>query len=628
MKQFRVQTGTPTTGISAAELGITVWPYTPKPTTSVATSADQYAAELEANIRGCEFGTGITAPSTVACVLRQAQLGDIFHSNPVVVGTPVLFESDATYLEFKERVAERQRVIYAGSNGGFLHGFDAGTWQTSDDPPGYDEGFGTELFGFMPWPARQNIRHKPLDTGARDYYMVDGSPSVADAWLYTTYSTGTKDASGDEWRTVLVGGMRQGGEAYFALDVSHPGEPCMAPATGVDHPCYLWEFPRENDGVAYQNWVAQTWGDAIITKVRTQVGADVIERYVAVVTGGYHKTSDPNDLAYFGDATEGRSIWVLDLKTGRPLASHKFDVAGDCVNTASVVNNTNERRMCYALASTPAVYDVDQDGFADVIYAPDLGGNVWKWVVKDPLNLSAATTATQPDTDWPFRKFFQADSYYDGTTRFYKSIFFPPAGTRKNGKIWLAFGTGERANLLFQDSTTTTADNNRFYVVEESDVFDDAAITPAVITDANLMNLTSTNTCASLGSNKGYYLIGATREKWVTNVELFVGYVIANSYITPDSAAAANPCEIAGQAFLWAFKVECGEGLFRDASGNPYRALDIGAGLPTDPRVTVGSGGDISNRVIISKQGGDIENIEAPPGFPQSGSFYWRELPQ
>ena len=38
--------------------------------------------------------------------------------------------------------------------------------------------------------------------------------------------------------------------------------------------------------------------------------------------------------------------------------------------------------------------------------------------------------------------------------------------------------------------------------------------------------------------------------------------------------------------------------------------------------------GDISNRVIISKQGGDIENIEAPPGFPQSGSFYWRELPQ
>ena len=56
------------------------------------------------------------------------------------------------------------------------------------------------------------------------------------------------------------------------------------------------------------------------------------------------------------------------------------------------------------------------------------------------------------------------------------------------------------------------------------------------------------------------------------------------------------------------------------------RNLDIGAGLPTDPRVTVGGGGDGTNRLIISKQGGDIINLEAPPGFPGSGMFYWREL--
>ena len=64
----------------------------------------------------------------------------------------------------------------------------------------------------------------------------------------------------------------------------------------------------------------------------------------------------------------------------------------------------------------------------------------------------------------------------------------------------------------------------------------------------------------------------------------------------------------------------------RPALAARAQSLAIGAGLPTDPRVTVGSGGDPSNRVIISKQGGDIINIDAPPGFPGSGMFYWREL--
>ena len=39
--------------------------------------------------------------------------------------------------------------------------------------------------------------------------------------------------------------------------------------------------------------------------------------------------------------------------------------------------------MHYAFAATPAVYDLDFDGYADVVYAVDLGGNVWKWVITD-----------------------------------------------------------------------------------------------------------------------------------------------------------------------------------------------------------------------------------------------------
>jgi type IV pilus assembly protein PilY1 len=622
---FVAQPVTATSGVDANDLNV-IWPLGLTAPGSTATNADEYTQQLVANLRGCEFGTGVGA---VPCVLRGGQLGDIFHSNPVVVGQPVYYDPDPSFKTgFKGLVADRDRVIFAGSNSGFLHGFHAGDWQPTLTPPRYDEGTGVELFGFMPWPARREILNKPLDTGTRDYYYVDGSPSVADVWLYTDYTDGAKLADGSEWRTMLVGGMRHGGPTYFALDVTNPAATtCTAPAQGDGYPCYLWEFPIENDVPAHRDWMGETWGEAIVTKIKVKVGASVMERWVAVVTGGYDETSDPNEVAYDPTAKAARSIWVLDAKTGVPLASRKFDTAGDCADPANVVNDTAEKQMCFALTSTPAVYDTDGNGYADVIYVGDLGGNMWKWVIKAPLLLSDATVASQPDTDWPFRKFFTATPYDDGSTVYYKSFFFPPAGTRKNGKIWIAFGSGERNKLLYMSDPGTTDDNNRFYVVEETDLYDQLS-SPTVVTDADLTDLTTNNTCADLGGTRGYFITGEEGEKWITNVEIFVGYVIAISYISED--ASTDPCEVSGQSYLWAFRVECGEGLFKDGAGASVRELDIGAGLPTDPRVTVGSGGESSNRVIISKQGGDIVGVNPCEGdvdcTPKSGAFYWREL--
>jgi type IV pilus assembly protein PilY1 len=607
----------PANAVAAADLGVT-FPPASIPLGSIATDAEEYTDEIVASVRGCSFGTGANG---VACTLREGQLPDIFHSNPVVVGQPVLFESDPSYKTgFKGLVESRDRVIYAGSNGGFLHGFHAGTWDATDKK--YDAGTGAELFGFMPWTARQNIQYKPFDKGNRDYYYVDGSPTVADAWFYTDWQTGTKQASGVEWHTVLLTGSRQGGQTYLALDVSDPSD-CANPPAG-SYPCYLWEFPREDDTSDVQEYVADTWGDPIVTKVRVTDGSTIMERWVAIVTGGYSPKGDPNDHAsYDPDSLEGRAIMVVDLKTGEPLATRGFDDAGDCTNPASVVNSTPERQMCAAIPSTPAVYDADGDGYADVLYVGDLAGNLWKWVLKEPLKLNDATTPSDADANWPFRRLFSAPVYNDGSNDYYKSIYFPPAGTRKNGKIWLAFGTGERHDLLYMSDATTTDDNNRFYVIEETDLWEQASTPQAELGEADLLDLTSTNTCGDLSGKRGYYIVGEEGEKWVTNVEIFVGYVIVNSYIPQPSA---DPCEIGGVAYLWAFRVECGEGLFTDGSGGPLRNLDIGAGLPTDPRVTVGSGGDGTNRLIISKQGGDIINLEAPPGFPGSGMFYWREI--
>jgi type IV pilus assembly protein PilY1 len=486
----------------------------------------------------------------------------------------------------------------------------------------------------MPWKARTNIRKLPIDFPTARTHYVDGSAQSADIWYYTSATTGTPLANGSEWRTYLVGGLRQGGNHYYALDVTNSDGRAFPTGTTLPYPGYAWEFPSENDPGGNLAYMGQTWAQPIITRIKVNVGLNNnggagFERWVAIVTGGYAATGDPNPTTVTGElassysatATAGRSIYIIDVRTGKVLAEQKFLAAGSsCPTAASVVPNNN---MCFAIPSSPSVLDLDFDGYADVIYVGDLGGNLWKWVIRAPLQLSAPTTAAQPDTDWQFRKIFQAPVYSDGSNDFYKSIYYPPAGTRKNGKIWLAFGTGERHQLLFTGDAGTSDDNNRFYVIEETDLWEQAATPQALVTEADLLNLTNTNACSDISGSRGYYIVGEEGEKWVTNVEIFVGYVIVNSYIPKPSL---DPCEIGGQAFLWAFKVECGEGLFTDGSGGPERTLDIGTGLPTDPRVTVGAGGDVTNRLIISKQGGEIINLEAPPGFPGSGMFYWREL--
>ena len=76
----------------------------------------------------------------------------------------------------------------------------------------------------MPWSARRNIRHLPKDGGSRDYYFVDGSPVAADLWFRSsdTQLPTAKAVDGSEWKTVLAGGLRQGGASYYALDITDP----------------------------------------------------------------------------------------------------------------------------------------------------------------------------------------------------------------------------------------------------------------------------------------------------------------------------------------------------------------------------------------------------------------------
>jgi len=583
--------------------------------TATATSAEMLVDQIVQNVRGCEWGTGVGN----TCVRRPWLLGDIFHSNPLVIGEPRSFVPEPSYFAFAGQYATRDKTLYAGANDGFLHAFDGGSWDPSPPSgnPGYDRGTGEERFGFMPWPARQNIKHLPKDGGSRDYYFVDGSPAAADVWHGSSGTQTTKASDGSEWKTLLAGGLRQGGNAYYALDVTDPDD--------VAYPHYEWEFPRENAPATIKSYVGETWGTPILTRVKLVISGQPYERWVAIVTGGYHETGDPNDaLNYTSSATLGRSIYVLDASNGQIIGEKKFQPA---------LTGDPQSQMRYAIPATPAVFDLDGDGFADVIYVGDLGGNVWKWVIGydpvngnygvDPINGSGSTS--QPN--WGFELFFKAAPTPTsalgvtlGTVNYYKSFFFPPAATYRNGNLWLTFATGERTQLKKLGDTSSDAENNRFYSVVDPDPLARGASTGPMAEDT-LLDTTNDGSCASTTGYDGYYFKARDGEKFVTNVDIFAYQVIAASYTPVDTT---NPCSTGGEATLYAFRVYCGQGYFSTDGDADSRRLDMGAGMPTDPRVTVSPSG---TRVIVTQQDGEIENGPGPPIDPDKISqLYWREI--
>ena len=618
-----------TTTLNATDLDLLPFASPPDPTPnpiypgSDAVNSDGLAEEIVSYARGCDFSTGVSGPNVAAdssCVARDWRLGDIFHSAPAVVGQPRAAMGEASYSNFAANFASRQRIIYFGANDGFLHAINAGTWDAAATPPAYTQGTGEEIFGFMPWESRKQIKNLPIDDASDRHYYVDGSPESADVWLYPSSTTGSKALNGSEWRTYLITGLRGGGRSFLALDVTDPTDP--------NFPQHAWDFPSESDPddpavpTSILPYLGESWSQPVITRIRVQIGADDnsgqgYERWVMIVGGGYSAASDPNEQADYDPlATAGRSIAIVDIKTGLPLAMKRFN--------ASAAAGDPERDMMYAIPSTPTVLDLDFDGFADVILVGDLGGQVWKWVIKpvgdDRVHDSSAPgDYSQPN--WSFEKFFEAPITNFGGLNYYKSIYFPLAAAYQGKILWYSFATGERSNIQFPGFSGAD-ENNRMYALRDVDPLETSGVATPTLTESDLMDRSTIQGCTNvLGS--GYFFSLVDGEKIVTNVEIFADLVLAGSF-TP--ATGGDPCTSKGSGVLYVFELSCGGGYFSEPGGSPTRALAIGEGMPTDPQISVGADGK-DNIVFVEKSGADLESIQAPD-VPSGAKtlLYWREM--
>jgi type IV pilus assembly protein PilY1 len=261
------------------------------------------------------------------------QMGDPLHSRPVVVVYGP--ESD-------------EALVFVGTNDGYLHAFNAGS--------------GAEAWAFLP----------PEFLDEQAALFVDNSTTQkiygpdAGIRLQTIGDNDGVIEAADGERALLFFGMRRGGDAYYALDVTHPDAPAVLwrkePGSGTD--AY---------GEAQLPGLGQTWATVTPTRVDIQGAAQNAFKLALVVPGGYDAGQDAITTS---TDTVGNSIYLLDTLTGNLLWHGSRSGATQDFDTSSW-------GMRYSFPADIRVLDMNGDGLGDRMYAADMGGQVWRFDISN-----------------------------------------------------------------------------------------------------------------------------------------------------------------------------------------------------------------------------------------------------
>ncbi len=250
-------------------------------------------------------------------------MGDMLHSDPLVI----------TYDAATDAKAKRE-YIFVGTNEGYLHAFDSTT--------------GEEQFAFMPKQLLKNVIPQYTNLDGAHLYGIDGKISHWQDKL-------TK-------KRYLYFGMRRGGSAYFALDI-----------TDIKNPKQLWTKSNEDHPTMGQSWSAPYLD-------RVGVGEDGIKKEAVIISAVYDPAEDRKDddgLLKNDDPTTnvntkvGNDILIFDAKTGDKIWSLEDAEGGNKVK-ASIPGGLK-------------ILDTNRNGIVDRIYFADTDGDVWRVDLSEAL---------------------------------------------------------------------------------------------------------------------------------------------------------------------------------------------------------------------------------------------------
>ena len=333
---------------------------------------------------------------------RDSRLGDIVNSSIWTVGKPNVGHTSSTYKSFRIAKSTRPTMLYVGANDGMLHGFDAAD--------------GKERVAYVPLGVYNNLRSLTDPTYTHRYF-VDGQ-----------VFTGDYEQTSGDWRTVLVGGLGGGGKGYFLLNVTDPS-----------------------------GWTSSSAANLVMADKTDGADPDIGHMYA-------EPTLDTSNSANVVQVTKlNNNRWAVVMGNGVNSANEKAvllvqyldgDRALLKIEADSAIGGGNGM-------ANPRVIDIDGDGKADVAYAGDRLGNLWKFDLtsNDPANWGSYFKSGA----LPVPLFVARD---DSNTP-QPITTAPQWATHPLGGVLLAFGTGQELTVADRTSTSKQTlyaiwDNTKF----------------------------------------------------------------------------------------------------------------------------------------------------------------------
>jgi type IV pilus assembly protein PilY1 len=543
------------------------------------------------------------------------KLGDIVSSTPKTESWVKLNQydadaptgySDISYTKFVNSPDYQGRgMVFVGANDGMLHAFKLGTTEMSNNLSDKFEiakltsttDLGKEMWAYIPKNSLPYLKYL-ADPNYCHLYYVDATPYLFDASInksssvactcsdssdYATccrQTTFIKDASGNNtkdidftktsWRTILIGGMGQGGacraatgtcasgncsittstlctvnadcpsgescllncvktpimdpddttkglgySSYFALDVTNPGSPSL-----------LWEFSDPALGFSTSGPAVVRVGD------KTKNG-----HWYVVFASGPTGPINTGLRQFMGRSDQHLWLFVVDLKSGQPVRSIDTGISNAFAGTIMLATIDTDR------------WRPDRDGNYqdDVFYVSYTQKSGANWVG----GILRVTTKESDPSKWVVSTLINSSTL--GSTIGAVTTSVSHLQDRTNHRLWLYFGTGRYFYKIGTDIDDANAQQKLYGIkdpcyISSTDKYDSTCT-------ASVTSLTDSTTAPPVTepATDGWYITldaadsSYKAERVITSpLAAFTGGVFFTTF-----APTADICGYSGNSYLW-----------------------------------------------------------------------------
>jgi type IV pilus assembly protein PilY1 len=519
------------------------------------------------------------------------KLGDIISSTPKLLSNirlnsyslaPPLGYNDTSYKKFLATSTYKDRgMAFVGANDGMLHAFKLGTLEEITNKYIKSKITGTnlgqEMWSFIPKSALPYLKY--LSAVNPDYchlYFVDNTTLLTDVSINKSTSCGASNywecereyGTGDlSWRTILIGGMGQGGASKNTIDSYCVKTPLQVTESGVakdigyssyyaldvtdpTSPSFKWEFAGDPASGNYLGF--STTGPAVV-----RVGGKNLNgRWLAVFASGPTGPIDTTLKEFQGKSNQELKLFIVDMADGALLRTINTGLANAFAGSlaSGVIDTDRWNPNSTGFYNDDAVYIgyVQKDGTSGtwtkggvirLLTQESTDPGTWTW---SPVitNVGPVTTSVTKLQD------------------------------RKNKNLWLFFGTGRYFYKMDDGSTGT---RQRLYGIKEP-CYSMNTGSPSFIPTGPVNDIQ--NSCTSTissgltdqtaDSSAPQTTLPASSNGWYIEMDSAAGAFLSERVITdpiasPNGAVfftsffpTADICGMGGNSYIWSVRYDTG----------------------------------------------------------------------